>query len=110
MTKEENCTEVLLKEIIARCFEISTQTKADVFFDYHPHITSISIRIYLDGWSTNSDCLNMKYKGEQIINFGSWGTESLVYALEELDRLYEKYKQYKKYKQDMKLAEEVKKE
>ncbi len=36
--------------IAALCYQISEETKIDVFFDYSPHVCSISIRVYKSGW------------------------------------------------------------
>ena len=47
----------LLCEILSKCYEISTNTKADVFFDYAPHVNTFSVFVYRDGWTeeTNGD-------------------------------------------------------
>lgn len=37
-------------EILQKCIEISNTKKADVFFDYSPHISSIDVYIYRNGW------------------------------------------------------------
>lgn len=84
----------LIKKIIAYCYEVSTQTNTDDFFDYMPHIRAISIRIYPDGWSVKSNAEHIKYKGDPIIFFNNdfYGIEGLEYVVRELKRLYYRYK------------------
>lgn len=46
-------TNALLQKVLGLCVEISTTTKADVFFDYLPHVNSFSLRVYMDGWEVD---------------------------------------------------------
>jgi hypothetical protein len=41
----------LLCEVLNECFEISTKTKADVFFYYSPHVNAFSVSVHRDGWT-----------------------------------------------------------
>lgn len=93
-TKYDEQAEILLKEIIAYCYQISTQTKADAFFDYIPHIKAISIRIYHNGWSAKSEPGYLNYKGNRDIYFNNdiYGIEGLEYAVQKLERMYFYYK------------------
>ena len=101
--KSENLTEDLLTNILGHCYEISTQTNADAFFEYAPHTSEITIRIYPDGWSAEADCEYIRYRETNSIYFNNEdGTEMLEYALEQLDKLLDKYKR------EMNPIEEVK--
>lgn len=46
-------TNALLQKVLGLCVEISTTTKADVFFEYMPHVDSFSLRVFLDGWEVD---------------------------------------------------------
>lgn len=50
----------LLCEVLSKCYEISTNTKADVFFDYAPHVKAFSVFVYRDGWTEKTAC-DMEY-------------------------------------------------
>lgn len=41
----------LLCEILNKCYEISTNTKADVFFEYAPHVKRFTVYVYRNGWT-----------------------------------------------------------
>lgn len=43
----------LLCEVLSICHKISTESDADVFFDYAPHCNYYSVYWYRDGWSEN---------------------------------------------------------
>jgi len=102
VAKCDSFTEDLLTNILGKCYEISTQTKVDVFFDYAPHTSEIMIRIYPNGWSAEADCEYIRHKGTNSIYFDNEdGTERLEYALEQLAKLYDQYKC------EMKLSGEV---
>lgn len=47
----------LLCELFARCVEISTNTDADVFLYYAPHIGTYHAYVSLDGWKPAKDPL-----------------------------------------------------
>lgn len=40
----------LLCEVLNMCYEISTKTEADVFFEYSPHVDAYMVYCYRDGW------------------------------------------------------------
>lgn len=88
MTDYEKYAEDLLKRIVAYCYAISTQTNADAFFDYSPHIKAITIRIYPDGWSDEADPEYILYEGNFVIDFSFYGIESLEYVVRQLKQLY----------------------
>lgn len=73
------------------------------FFEYAPHTSEITIRIYPDGWSAQSDCVYIKYKKNMSIYFNNCDseTEGLEYALEQLAKLHDQYKR------EMRLSGEV---
>ena len=41
--------------ILGMAYEISTETKADVFVYYFPHTKSIDIHVFKDGWHAEAD-------------------------------------------------------
>lgn len=88
-TKADN----LLKQIISKCYEISTQTPADVFFNYSPHTSEISVRYYPKGWDVDHDeCVHFRYRYNESIYFGGKnGIEPLENIFEQLNELYSKY-------------------
>ena len=47
----------LCREILVLALEITEETKADAFVDYSGHEKELSVRIFLDGWTSgaNSD-------------------------------------------------------
>ncbi len=47
-------------KIAALCYQISEETKIDVFFDYQAHACSISIRVYKFGWTENNTPASLK--------------------------------------------------
>lgn len=40
----------LLCEVLSMCYEISTKTEADVFFEYLPHVDSYMVYCHPNGW------------------------------------------------------------
>lgn len=53
----------LLCEVLSKCYDISTNTVADVFFEYAAHVNTFSVYMYRDGWteqrSTSIDWITM---------------------------------------------------
>lgn len=45
----------LFLKVVELCYEISTTTKADVFFNYSPHVNYFTIYYYADGWEENKE-------------------------------------------------------
>ena len=39
-----------LRNILMLCQKISDTTKADVFFDYAPHVNHYGVHVYRNGW------------------------------------------------------------
>ena len=112
-TQYDDRASILLNQILATCYEISTQTKADAFFDYSPHISGIIISIHPNGWSEDDDyededsCFFLKFDGDYQICFGDCepeddllepdddyykrGIEPLQKAYEQLEALKKQY-------------------
>jgi hypothetical protein len=44
----------LLCEVLSKCYEISTNTVADVFFEYAAHVNTFSVYVYREGWTEQS--------------------------------------------------------
>lgn len=69
-----------LREILWLCYEISTKSKADVFFHYIPHTDSYNVYYYIDGWKRNSNA--------EWVNMGTHITDGnldrTIYVLREL--------------------------
>ena len=69
-----------LREILWLCYKISTESKADVFFNYSPHTDSYNVYYYIDGWKRNSNA--------EWVNVGANITDGnldrTIYALREL--------------------------
>lgn len=87
----QNDTKHLLEKIIGYCYSISTQTKADAFFDYAPHTSEITVRIYPDGWTSESDCINISYKEERSTYFEYYGPKILETVIQKLEKIYRQY-------------------
>ncbi len=45
----------ILIDIFKKCYEISKNTKADCFFNFSPHVNSISIDVYPKGYRNSDD-------------------------------------------------------
>lgn len=45
----------LLQKIIIKAYEITMNTKHDVFVDYAGHVNGVHIFIYEDGWKPNKE-------------------------------------------------------
>lgn len=41
-------------EMLQKCIEITETQKADVFFEYSPHIHAMSVSIFLNGWKAKT--------------------------------------------------------
>lgn len=103
---------ILLGQIIATCYEISTQTKADAFFSYSPHTSQIDISIHPNGYSVDDkweydggDVFSIKsVKGDSLIYFGDsepdedefGNDEYFKRGIEPLQKAYEQIKTLKK--------------
>lgn len=57
----KSSTDALLQKVLSLCVEISTTTRADVFFDYVPVGGSISFRVYPDGFDTTAPAVKMYF-------------------------------------------------
>lgn len=76
----------LLLKILALCYEISTTTKADVFFDYQPHCNYYGVRYYKYGWDENDEAIYIDISTK--INI-----KNLKNTLEKLEKLKSEVKQ-----------------
>ncbi|MCI8396857.1 MAG: hypothetical protein HFJ52_04205 [Clostridia bacterium] len=79
----EETLKELFEKVAGLCYEISTRTKADAFFDYYPHCNVFNVRYYENGWS---DRVNAEYIAlHQEIHRNSLNDviEKLKIALEE---------------------------
>ena len=112
-TQYDDRAGILLSQIIATCYEISTQTKADAFFSYSPHTSQIDVTIHPKGYSIDDkwdddggDVFSLKsVNGNRAIYFGDsepdddWldeeyykrGIEPLQKAYEQLVALKKQY-------------------
>lgn len=74
--REENMR--LMAEALGLCYEISTHSEADCFFEYCPHVDSFYVRVYEFGWAEGA-------KGEYYAFGVDVNRDNL---LEVLDKLY----------------------
>ncbi len=51
MNRAEQRISVLLGDILSACHAISTETKADCFFTYYPHVNGIDVHFSEFGWT-----------------------------------------------------------
>ena len=51
----DNITRLKVEEILHKCLLISCDTKADAFCDFAPHVNSLHVKIFLNGWKEFSD-------------------------------------------------------
>ncbi|MCI9247465.1 MAG: hypothetical protein HFJ30_10300 [Clostridia bacterium] len=72
----------LLLQILDKCYEISTTTKADVFFSYSPHCNFYDVYYCQNGW--NKDGEAMFINSSTKINI-----ENLKDTIKELERITE---------------------
>ena len=68
----------LMAEVLGLCYEISTNSEADCFFDYSPHVDSFDVSVYEFGWAVGA-------KGEYYALQEKVTSDNL---LEVLDKLY----------------------
>lgn len=77
MNKED-----LILKVFKKCYEISNNSKTDVFFDYAPHCNFYGVRYYLEGANNTDDCNNINISDSITI-------KNLQKTLKELDKLWE---------------------
>ena len=105
-TQYDDRAGILLGQIIATCYEISTQTKADAFFSYSPHTSQIDVSIHPKGYS-NDD--KWDYDGGDVFRLESDNGDPAIYfcdsepdddyykrGIEPLQRVYEQLVALKK--------------
>lgn len=89
-----------LQEIVALCYEISTKTKADAFFDYSPHTRQISVYVYENGWSEDATIEDDAIEIAHPVYFGKGeyldDRETFDNGLEGLDKTISRLKLLKK--------------
>lgn len=49
----------MLCEVLNLCYKISTESEADVFFEYIPHCNAYRVYVYPHGWKPNTDKLSL---------------------------------------------------
>lgn len=76
----------LLLKVLALCYEISTTTRADVFFDYYSHCNYYSVCYNKDGWYENDETIYIDLCTE--INI-----KNLKITLKKLEKLKSEVKQ-----------------
>ena len=42
-------------QAVGMAYELSTETKADVFINYHPHVNYLGFSIYKNGWNSDAE-------------------------------------------------------
>ena len=45
----------LMAEVLGLCYEISTNSEADCFFNYSPHVNFFDVHVYESGWSRDAE-------------------------------------------------------
>lgn len=71
-------TNALLQKVLGLCVEISTTTKADVFFEYLPHVNSFNVRVWEFGWDVTGT-------PSHVIDFADVCESELLKAIEKLE-------------------------
>lgn len=71
-------TNALLQKVLGLCVEISTTTKADVFFEYLPHVNSFSVRTWEFGWDVTGN-------PSHVIDYADVCESELLNAIEKLE-------------------------
>ena len=90
--KVGNCMETineLLKRIMELAYEKSTNTNADIFVGYYPHVELVDVRLYLDGWQMNrepDEALGVYFDEEENIQ----NLEEIIKRLESIGEIDEK--------------------
>ena len=44
-----------MAEVLGLCYEISTNSEADCFFNYSPHVNYFDVHVYEYGWSEKEE-------------------------------------------------------
>ena len=68
----------LMAEAFGLCYEISTHSEADCFFNYSPHVNGFCVQVFEAGWAEDA-------KGEYYAFCADANRDNL---LEVLDKLY----------------------
>jgi hypothetical protein len=48
---EKERIERMMAEVLGLCYEISTNSEADCFFSYSPHVNSFDVHVFEFGWA-----------------------------------------------------------
>lgn len=51
--------------LVSKCYQISTTTDADVFFEYFPHVNTFTVYVCPDGW-TPENAGHMEYLAQSL--------------------------------------------
>ena len=68
----------LMSDVLGLCYEISTHSEADCFFNYSPHVNGFCVHVFEAGWAEGA-------KGEYYAFSADVNRDNL---LEVLDKLY----------------------
>ena len=78
--------EDLLLEVFRKCYQISTNSKYDVFFDYAPHCNIYTIYYYINGWNPDDEPIYLK---SDVDISRKITIKTLQQTIKELDKLWE---------------------
>lgn len=73
----------LLSKVCKKCYEISINSKADVFFYYSPQCNAYSVNYYMKGWKENVETIYIDIVTDITM-------KNLKRTLNELDKIYKK--------------------
>lgn len=74
---ERERIERMLAEVLGVCYEISTNSEADCFFSYSPHVNSFDVQVFEFGWAVGA-------KGEWYAMGKEVTEDNLICVMDEL--------------------------
>ena len=74
---ERERNERLLAEVLGLCYEISTNSEADCFFNYSPHVDTFDVQFFEFGWAVGA-------KGEYIAYCTKVTQDNLLQVLDQM--------------------------
>ena len=66
-----------MAEVLGLCYEISTHSEADCFFNYSPHVNSFDVQVFEFGWAEGA-------KGEWYVFSEELTQDNLMGAMDKL--------------------------
>ena len=75
-----------LRNVLMLCQKISDTTKADVFFDYAPHVNSYGVHIYRNGWEEGADAEYVDLQSDIT-------SRNIAATCDKLQKIYEELKE-----------------